>query len=318
MKTNKYAAVIGAANIDIGGTPYNELIYEDSNPGKITISYGGVGRNIAHNLIHMGVDVKLITATGSDSLGKQMLDHCASLGMDVSCSFSVDKYNSSIYLYINDERGDMKLALSDMDVCNYITPDYLEKHISVIRNAGAVVADCNLSHETLMYIKNISKAPVFVDTVSVNKSYKIKNNLSGFYAVKPNRIEAEYLTDIELNSVDDYIEAADKMISQGLKSVFISMGSEGMLAADRNNIYIVDHYNADIQSTTGAGDSSTAAIVWSYLNNNGENYLLDAAKAANAAASMTLRVKEAINKNITAEKINELIRNTQIKVRKLK
>ena len=50
MDNKDYVVVIGAANIDIGGTPYKPLIPGDSNPGVIRMSYGGVGRNIAHNL----------------------------------------------------------------------------------------------------------------------------------------------------------------------------------------------------------------------------------------------------------------------------
>ena len=68
MEDKKYVVVIGAANIDIGGTPYKPLIPGDSNPGVIKMSYGGVGRNIAHNLALLGVDVELVTAAGDDTL----------------------------------------------------------------------------------------------------------------------------------------------------------------------------------------------------------------------------------------------------------
>jgi pseudouridine kinase len=64
MNKDDYVVVIGGANVDIGGTPYNELIPEDSNPGRITVTFGGVGRNIAHNLANLGVNTKLITAVG--------------------------------------------------------------------------------------------------------------------------------------------------------------------------------------------------------------------------------------------------------------
>ena len=80
-----YVVVIGAANIDIGGTPVNPLIPADSNPGHISINYGGVGRNIAHNLCNLGVPVKLITAIGGDVLGADMIKYCEEIGMDVSC-----------------------------------------------------------------------------------------------------------------------------------------------------------------------------------------------------------------------------------------
>ena len=37
--------IIGGINIDIEGCPFGSLKAEDSNPGKISLAYGGVGRN---------------------------------------------------------------------------------------------------------------------------------------------------------------------------------------------------------------------------------------------------------------------------------
>ena len=39
--------VIGGVNCDISGTPGAALRMGDSNPGRITFTPGGVGRNIA-------------------------------------------------------------------------------------------------------------------------------------------------------------------------------------------------------------------------------------------------------------------------------
>mgnify|MGYP000747865822 CR=1 FL=1 len=44
-----YVAVVGAVNVDIGGTPDSALVPADSNPGRVTVTLGGVGRNIAEN-----------------------------------------------------------------------------------------------------------------------------------------------------------------------------------------------------------------------------------------------------------------------------
>ena len=66
LRSGSYAAVVGGVNMDIGGLAYEPLVAADSNPGKITMSLGGVGRNIAHNMCLMGVDVRLLTAYGDE------------------------------------------------------------------------------------------------------------------------------------------------------------------------------------------------------------------------------------------------------------
>ena len=57
LRTGSYAVVVGGVNVDIGGRSHAKLVAADSNPGKVSVSLGGVGRNIAHNMALMGVDV---------------------------------------------------------------------------------------------------------------------------------------------------------------------------------------------------------------------------------------------------------------------
>ena len=49
-----YAVGIGAANVDICGRSKNPIIMADSNPGAMSISLGGVTRNICENLARLG------------------------------------------------------------------------------------------------------------------------------------------------------------------------------------------------------------------------------------------------------------------------
>lgn len=324
MSDFDYITVIGAANIDIGGTPYSPLINADSNPGKINISSGGVGRNIAHNLLRLGMDVKLMTAVGGDPLGKDLLDYCRNIGMDTSYSLIAENHISSIYLYINDHEGDMQLALSDMDVCSLISPEYIDKKADIINESSAVVADCNLSSDSLMHLKEICKVPLFIDTVSVTKSSRIKNDLKGIFAVKPNKIEAEELSGIKIRSNEDCIRAAEIIIDKGAENVFISLGSDGMLAADSDNIFIVGRYDTHVVNTTGAGDAATAAIVFSLTSdiftNSDDNInpLIKAAQAANAAASLTLGSPEAIDHEMTAQDVIHKIKSNKSNITVIK
>ena len=60
------AVVVGGVNVDIGGQPFLQLVMKDSNPGKVTVSFGGVGRNIAHNMSLLGIRTEMLTALGDD------------------------------------------------------------------------------------------------------------------------------------------------------------------------------------------------------------------------------------------------------------
>ena len=316
MDNKGYAVVIGAANIDIGGTPYKPLIPGDSNPGVIKMSYGGVARNIAHNLTLLGVDVELITAAGDDTLGMEMLKKCESIGLDTSLSVVVPGGSSSVYLYINDETGEMDLALSHVDIVKQITPEYLESVSDVINSAVAVVADCNLTQESLLKLKEICKVPLYVDTVSVSHADKIKGHLDGIDTLKPNLLEAEFLTDMIIESEYDCLEAARALIDQGVRRVFISMGPHGMIAADKEHAIMADRYPVTVKCTTGAGDSAMAAIVWSTLNEEGDG-ITAPAMAANAAASITISVDPTIHPGMSSELIKNKIKEHNVVIREI-
>ena len=316
MEDKKYAVVIGAANIDIGGTPYKPLIPGDSNPGVIKMSYGGVARNIAHNLTLLGFNVELITAAGDDTLGMEMLRKCEAIGLDTSLSVVVPGGSSSVYLFINDEKGEMDLALSHVDIVKNITPEYIESISDVINSAEVVVADCNLSQETILKLKDICKVPLYVDTVSVSHADKIKGHLEGIDTIKPNLLEAEFLTDMIIESEYDCLEAARALINQGVRRVFISMGPDGMIAADKDHAILADRYPVTVKSTTGAGDSAMAAIVWSTLNEEGDG-LTEPAMAANAAASATISVDPTIHPGMSVVLIKNKIKEYNVEIHEI-
>ena len=79
-----YIAVVGAANVDIGGFPDGRAMAGDSNPGRVRTSMGGVGRNIACNAARLGLQTELVTALGGDSSAGLIRADCARAGVGLS------------------------------------------------------------------------------------------------------------------------------------------------------------------------------------------------------------------------------------------
>ena len=81
--------------------------------------------------------------------------------------------------------------------------------------------------------------------------------LDRIYALKPNALEARYLT-----GEAEPEKAAERFLEMGVKRVFISLGTEGMLYASADGIGRVPCCPANMIDATGAGDAAMAAIVW--------------------------------------------------------
>ena len=288
-------AVVGGVNIDIGGRPVRPLIEHDSNPGKVTISLGGVGRNIAHNLSLLGMHVRFLTAFGDDLHAQRIEASCADLGIDISHARKVAGAATSTYLYLNDADGDMMLAVSDMEICERITPDYIASNLSLLNNAQVVVADGNLPAETLEYLAEHCTVPIFADPVSVTKAEKLRPILGRLNTLKPNRMEAELLSGVRITDEGSMHLASEKLLETGLHRVFLSLGAEGVFAANGKDSRIYPCLPATVRSTTGAGDAFMAALVWATV------------RAASAAAAIATESEETINPALSETALRERI-----------
>ena len=297
VRSGSYAVVVGGVNMDIGGRSFGPIVEADSNPGTITLSLGGVGRNIAHNLALLGADVRMLTALGEDLYGQKILSSCAELGIDASQALKVPGVPTSTYLYIAAPDGEMALALSDMAVCDQITPDYLAANLGILQNARVVVADANIPAESLCYLAKNCTQPLFCDPVSTKKAAKLLPILDRIHTLKPNRLEAELLSGVPIREKADAEAAAGTLLRKGVQRVFISMGADGVYAADRENALWLPNLPANMVNTTGCGDAFMAALVWAWME---ELDLKDSALAGLAAASIAMETKETINQAMSA------------------
>lgn len=288
----QYVAVCGGVNMDIGARSFAPLRERDSNPGCIEVSLGGVGRNIAHNLSLLGADVCLLTALGEDVYTAQIERSCEALGIDLSHALRVKGGRTSAYVFIGDERGDMALAVSDMAICEELTPAYFASQLALLNGAAAVVADANLPQASLLYLAEHCTAPLIADPVSVSKAEKLVPILSRIHTLKPNRLEAELLSGISICDEQSLFAAADALLSCGVKRVFISLGEHGILAAEGGEKFLQKSFPARMKNATGAGDALTAALAWSQLNGKS---LAESARLGAAAAAIAVESEQTIN-----------------------
>jgi len=304
LRSGSYAVVVGGVNVDIGGKSFAPLVAEDSNPGTVSTSLGGVGRNIAHNLSLMGTDVRMLTAYGDDVHGQKVAASCSELGIDVSHARRITGGTTSTYLYLTDEKGEMALAVSDMEICKKITPTYLAGNLSLLQNAQVVVADTNIPEESLIYLVENCTAPLFCDPVSTVKAEKLRPILHKLHTLKPNKLEAELLSGVKIETLEDVARAADKLLEMGVHRLFISLGADGIYAAMGKDRLHLPNLPGRMVNTTGCGDAAMAAIAWAYLEGMD---LKQTALAALAAGAIAMESEETINPAMSATALKNRI-----------
>ncbi len=286
------AVVIGGVNMDICGRPAAVLSPGDSCPGTVRLTPGGVGRNIAHDLQLLGMEVSLVAAFGDDLLGQALMASCREAGLDLSFAPVVPGGHSSTYLYITDADGEMRHAVNDMEVCSALSPDFFERLLPQLRDLGAMVLDANLPEESLAFLCRRARLPLYADAVSAAKAPRLREHLRSLRVLKANALEAMAITEEK-----DAERAARRLAKLCRGRVYVSMGADGLFAAERDKLLYLPVYETDVVNTNGAGDAATAAVVWADLRGLD---LETSAQFAQLAGSITCRCEAANSPDLAA------------------
>lgn len=306
----EYVCVVGGTNMDIQGFPFKGLILHDSNPGKVRMSPGGVGRNIAENLVRLGVETRLISAVGNDIQGGRIMDEARRIGLNVEDSFVMEGQRTSTYLSVLDESGDMEAAIADMDIFDKITPELIASKKHIIESSSVCVVDTNIPRESIEYLlTNIRDTVFFLDTVSTVKCRKVADLIGRFDTVKPNVLEAEVLTGMKIEDDDDLLRSAEFLLKKGVKNVFITLGGEGVFYHDGNRHGRIRPPKIKVVNATGAGDAFVAALVYGRMNGFGTEHT---GRFATAASALALSHENTINPNISVENINNKMEDMKL------
>lgn len=309
LTNNDYeVVVIGSCNIDIQGISKKSILIKDSNPGKIHLSHGGVGRNICENISKLTNNSSFITALGDDEHSKNIYDELFKNNVDLSNSLVMKNKAMSIYLAILDEKHDMFVGVNDMDLIKNLNVEFLKSKIQKINHHKVSIVDTNIPKESVHFLlANITESKIVVDLVSAAKANKVNGYLNKIHSLKANKLEAEILTGITLDSKENIIKAGEKLINYGIKYVFITLGAEGVYYTDGENNGFLKNIETNVVDATGAGDAFTAGIAFSLLND------FDIEKCAKFAITMSYiniqnlgTVYHKLNKDLLYETYNKL------------
>jgi pseudouridine kinase len=299
------ALVIGGAGVDIVGRLRSEARMGISNPGQIRVSFGGVARNVAHNLARLGQAATLITVVGEDANGQQMLDEVGVAGVNVSAVLRKPDYPTGAYLGIINTDGRLQYALDDMRAMAGLTSDYIHACDDLFREASVVFVDANVPKKTLRTVISLAKkarVPICADPASATLAGRLRPYLSNLELITPNSVEASVLCEqpFEAGQRQQVTAAAKYLVGQGTKIAVITLAEFGVAYATSETSGHFPALRTEILDPTGAGDALTATIIFSLIN---DIPLDDAVQLGVTAASLTLRYPGSVLPDLTLEKL---------------
>ncbi len=260
--------VIGACNIDIIGKSNRGFEFKTSNIGQVSVSVGGVGRNIAENLGKLGADVDIITIIPESFFGE--IIQASLFRNNIGFMHSViGDYEDSLYVSMEDQSGEMIGAINQMNSIEQLTPEIIKTQMDFMDIPDIIVIDTNLKQDTIEYIaRNKGKSLLAVEAVSNQKVKKVISIINHIDILKVNELEALALLDIDEGKSGDYEELVKNIVDMGVKEVHLTAGSEGMIVGSSEG---VQHFEVEkienVISVNQVGDTYFAGIVYQTLYN---------------------------------------------------
>ncbi len=301
--------VLGGANMDVAASAAHALLAGESNPGQVRCTPGGVARNVAENLARLGHETRLVSLVGDDLYGRSLLAATRRAGVNVRGCQVLPGRSTASYVSLHGADGEMALAVNDMEILEALTPERLQTQARRVREAGALVLDCNLSSAALEWLfTQPGQRPVFVDAVSAFKAARIRPWLASLHTLKVNRLEAAALSGIEVQSLADARAAANWFIRQGVHRVVLTMGAQGACWLDRDGAQGLQAVHpVQVVNATGAGDALLAGLVHGHLAGDA---LAQAMQFAAGCAALTLTSPAATHPGLSLRAVRKLLSGT--------
>ncbi len=295
--------VVGAACLDIKARLRGDTVAGTSNPGEVRMSIGGGARNIAENLARLGTRTALLSVVCEDDFGRTIIRQTGQAGVLTDYVLRSCDHHSASYIALLGSHGHLLVGVDDTSATAALTPDYIDDHADLLREARMVVIDANVPVESavrLLSICNDAGVPVVLDTVAYTPALRYRHLIGSFYMVSPNEIEAQALTDVRILSESHAILAAQHLIAQGVTIAIITRADAGLVYATSALTGNVPAVEVEVVDPTGAGDALMAAVVYALLN---DIPIDEAVRLGVSAAALTLSSAETVRQDLNLESL---------------
>lgn len=236
---------------------------------------GGKGANQAVAAARLGAEVYMVGCVGDDGFGEEIVNNFTSNGV----------FTTYVEPVTHSETGTAHITLADGDnsiivvkgANNYVTPDFVEKALDVIRESDIVLIQQEIPEETVEYVAQICFAndvPLLLNPAPARPISKTVIEKATY--ITPNEWEASVL--FENKDIHDSLkEYPNKLL--------VTEGKNGVRYYDGENEILVPAYPVDAVDTTGAGDTFNAAFAVAVAEGK---CIKDSIRFANRAASLSV------------------------------
>jgi len=278
------------SNIVVVGSSNTDMVVRTSRfpkPGETIIGGdffmfpGGKGANQAVAAARLGGDVSLITKVGNDVFGSQSKDGFIKEGINVDHLITDTNHPSGVALITVNAEGENEIVVAS-GANAYLGPHDLDKVSDLIASANIIITQLEIPIDTVNHLIRFCKQKNKKLILNPAPAQPLDDtSLDGLYCITPNQSEAEILTGVKVDNINQAEKSAQHLLEKGVHHVVITMGSQGSFYKSDTDMFFVQAEKVKAIDTTAAGDVYNGALTVALSNNrNWKDAISFATKAA--------------------------------------
>ena len=290
---------VGVYFADVKGFPFDKYNPRGRNLGHVRVTHGGVCRNVAEDLLHVGEKVTFLSLCDESAIARDMERHLAEEGADVSPSLHVKENGIGMFLAVLNDQGDLAGSISQMPETEALE-EYIHARCDIwVQAAESIVLEIDLSASiTADILQSAAKFGKKVYALVGNMSVVLAHpeQLRHLDCFICNEVEAGRLfgtTDV-LMTPEELLEILpSEMEKLSIPAMVVTMGKDGAIYYDSRTGEKgkCPTFAKRIVDTTGAGDAFLAGFV---AARNHHKPLSEAVRSASRLAAVALESEQSV------------------------
>ncbi len=269
----------------------NPALDKISSRGRVLISAGGKGINVARALESLGLKTCSMGFLGGTS-GKILKNILRKEGLN--SDFVSIQGETRINVTMENPRTLVKerfLSLGPKLHKSEIE-QFKEKYIQLLsKSYGVVFSGRNALGASPSFYAHLVKLareaniPTVVDTSGVPLELALKAKP---WMIKPNLMEAEEVLGRKLNTKVLLKQALRQFHRLGVEIVLLSLGNKGAVGSNGKEMWLVQAPKIKVKNEVGCGDAMVAGFLFAYLKNDSFYEIMKCAVAAGTSNGLSL------------------------------
>ncbi len=261
--------ILCSGNVSVDIKAYSAEVddTEAYREGSIELVPGGVGRGMAINLKHLGLNTFIHSVVGKDIFGEYLRGGLEEEGVNTTL-LGESKERKTALFSVMASRGKSATCVYSTQILKEITFDEQVEKVIKDNDISAFVMDSNLSDETLAGFYNYKKTHpeifVFQNATAPDIARKTMQYAPLIDLFGCNEYEAAAI--LGESSVLPDLTTADKFQALGYKNFIITFGEQGVMVRIGNETWNEPPYTpSQIVDTIGAGDAFASGFLMGFL-----------------------------------------------------